>query len=140
MTKPQKDRIVRLVNRKNWWHSPPEDPRAYEKRGQFLASTYDEAAFYGKPLLDPLKVTVESPLIGHETLIERQLFGKPIKITTKWSIRAIFALDRRRRNEALRKGYDSIVLLGPKAYRDYVGYGKIPRSIGLNLLHVPTHA
>jgi hypothetical protein len=30
------NRIVAHVNRKAWWHVPPQDPMAYSKRGQIL--------------------------------------------------------------------------------------------------------
>jgi hypothetical protein len=42
-------KLVRHINRKAWWHVPPRDPRAYEKRGKFLASSFREAEFYGRP-------------------------------------------------------------------------------------------
>jgi hypothetical protein len=44
------NRIVAHVNRKAWWHVPPQDPMAYSKRGKFFASSFAEAEFYGRPL------------------------------------------------------------------------------------------
>jgi hypothetical protein len=40
-------KIVALVNRKAWWHVPPQDPMAYGKRGKFFASSFSEVEFYG---------------------------------------------------------------------------------------------
>jgi len=67
------------VNRKQWWHVPPRDPDAFRKRGKFLASSYRGAEFYGRPLLDPIRVSISKPLIGDETLIERKLFGRRVR-------------------------------------------------------------
>ena len=44
------NRIVAHVNRKAWWHVPPQDPMAYRKRGKFFASSFAEAEFDGRPL------------------------------------------------------------------------------------------
>ena len=40
-------RLIAHVNRKGWWHVKPADISAYEKRGKFLASSFQEAEFYG---------------------------------------------------------------------------------------------
>src|SRR5690242_5715983 len=65
------ERLIAFVNRKNWWHVPPVDPDAYRKRGKFLASTFEEAEFYGRPLDEPQRVVVTKPLIGDEQRISR---------------------------------------------------------------------
>jgi hypothetical protein len=49
-------KLVEHINRKNWWHVTPVDPLAYQKRGKFLASTYSDAEFYGRPNDEPEKV------------------------------------------------------------------------------------
>src|ERR1051326_2557287 len=41
--------LISYINRKDWWHVPPEDPTAYQKRGMFLSSTFRQAEFYGRP-------------------------------------------------------------------------------------------
>jgi hypothetical protein len=52
------NRIVAHVNRKAWWHLPPQDPMAYRKRGKFFASSFAEAEFYGRPLGSGMLKTV----------------------------------------------------------------------------------
>lgn len=47
--------IIANVNRKKWWHVPPRNPDAYEKKGMFLASSFKEAEFWGRPLDLPSK-------------------------------------------------------------------------------------
>lgn len=39
-------KLIRQINRKNWWHVRPADPRAYEKRGKFLASCFAVAMLF----------------------------------------------------------------------------------------------
>src|ERR1700683_3374384 len=72
------EKLIAHVNRRNWWHVPPQDPSAYSKRGKFLASSFAEAEFWGRPLDEPMKVKISNPLIGDEATIERELFGRPI--------------------------------------------------------------
>ncbi|MFZ0921608.1 MAG: hypothetical protein WA020_00980, partial [Candidatus Acidiferrales bacterium] len=60
------EKLVAHVNRKEWWHVPPRDPSAYNKRGKFLASSFREAEFWGRPLDEPQRVAVSKPLIGDE--------------------------------------------------------------------------
>jgi hypothetical protein len=128
-------KLVACINRREWWHVPPQDPTAYQKRGKFLASTFREAEFWGRPLDEPQKVTVRKPLIGDEQTIEIELLGywqsnESITIEERW------ALDARLKLAALEKGYDSLVLLTPKAFADFKANGKLPRSMELNILLV----
>jgi len=51
-------RFIARINRKDWWHVPPRDPSAYKKRGQFFASSFREAEFWGRPLDEPQRVRV----------------------------------------------------------------------------------
>ena len=46
-----------------------------------------------------------------------------------------FELDARMKRVALSKGYDSIVLMTPKAFSVFKGLGRMPRSIELNILN-----
>jgi hypothetical protein len=127
--------LVTHVNRKEWWHVPPRDPSAYSKRGKFLASSFREAEFWGRPLDEPQRVAVSKPLIGDEETIEKKLFGRrvsgeDITMEERWK------LDARMRRAALRKGYDSLVLMAPKAFAKFQSTGKLPRSMELNVLNL----
>lgn len=128
-------KIVAHVNRKSWWHVPPVDPNTYRKRGKFLASSFSEAEFWGRPLDEAQRVTVEAPLVGDETTIERRLFGKLVS-KEGISIEQRFRLDARMRNAALAKGYDSILLMAPKRFARFKHTGEIPKSLELNILQV----
>jgi len=125
-------RIVSHVNRKQWWHVPPVDPEVYRKRGKFLASSFREAEFYGRPLEEPQKVSINRPLIGDENAIARTLHIPPQHVGM--SLERIAAHDARWRRAALAKGFDSIVLMTPKAFAEYKATGKLPRSVELNIL------
>lgn len=72
------EKLVGRINRKYWWHAPPRDPLAYRKRGQFFASTFREAGFWGRPLDEPQRVTIARPLIDEEEMIEKRLFGQRV--------------------------------------------------------------
>jgi len=71
-------KLIAHVNRKDWWHVPPRDPSAYSKRGKFLASSFREAEFWGRPLDEPQRVTISRPLIGDEETIEKLLLGQRV--------------------------------------------------------------
>jgi hypothetical protein len=111
-------RLIAHVNRKEWWHVPPQDPKAYAKRGRFLASSFREAEFWGRALDEPQRVEITRPLVGDEEGIERTLFGRcvsheDIGMEERW------ALDAKLKAAALAKGYDSIVLMTPKAFSEF---------------------
>jgi|HubBroStandDraft_6_1064221.scaffolds.fasta_scaffold12729_3 hypothetical protein len=125
--------LITRINRKDWWHVTPVDPDAYKKRGKFLASTYARAEFWGRPNDQPEKVCIASPLVGDEELIERKLFGKTVS-HPEISVEKRFVLDARMRRAALKKGFDSIVLMGKTSYERYLKEGKIPLSIELNVV------
>ncbi|HEY6183073.1 MAG TPA: hypothetical protein VIW67_12560 [Terriglobales bacterium] len=130
---PVLDRIIRHVNRKLWWHVPPRDPAAYVKRGKFLASSFAEAEFWGRPLDDPQKVRISRPLIGDEATIETTLLGRVVS-NDAISMERRWALDARIKKAARKRGYDSIVLVSPKAFLALKTAGKLPRSMELNIL------
>lgn len=125
-------KIVAHVNRKNWWHVPPHDPMAYSKRGKFFASSFREAEFYGRPLDSPQHVVIAKPLVGDEQAIAHVLGIPPQH--DGMSLEEIAAHDVLWRNAALAKGFDSIVLVTPKAFARLASDGKLPRSLELNLL------
>jgi len=125
-------KLLSYVNRKDWWHVPPADPKAYERRGKFLASTFRDAEFYGRPLDLPLRVTIRKPLVGDERTIARVLRIPPQR--PGMSLKQIAQHDARWRNAALAKGYDSILLMAPKSFAAFKASGKIPRGLELNVL------
>jgi hypothetical protein len=130
-------RLIARLNRKVWWHVPPSDPLAYQKRGRFLASTFRGAELWGRPLDTPVRVRIKNPIIGDEPTIEAELLGAPRQypgddfpklLEWRWE------RDRGLKRAALAKGYDSIVLLSRTAYAKFVAEGRIPLSIELNVL------
>jgi hypothetical protein len=125
--------LIAHINRKGWWHVKPADAGAYEKRGKFLASSFQEAEFYGRPGDQPEKVLITSPLVGDNDTIERKLIGR-IESYPEITVRKRFALDAKLRRAALRKGYDSIVLMSKPGFQKFKSEGKIPRSIELNIV------
>ena len=126
-------KVIRHINRKEWWHVPPIDPRAYEKRGKFLASSFIEAEFYGRPCDMPDKVSIAAPIVGDDRFIEMTLIGR-VESDPDMSVSKRLALDAKLRRAAMRKGFDSIVLLTPKNFQALRRNGTVPRSIELNVL------
>jgi hypothetical protein len=116
------NRIIAHVNRKAWWHVPPQDPMAYSKRGKFFASSFSEAEFYGRPLDAPQRVLIAKPLIGDEQAIAK-ILGIPPQ-HAGMNLEEIAAHDVLWRNAALAKGFDSIVLMTPKAFAHLTSDGK----------------
>lgn len=126
-------KLVRHINRKVWWHVSPVDPRAYEKRGKFLASSFREAEFYGRPHDIPERVVIGAPVVGDDRYIETTLIGR-VESAPNMSVPKRLALDARLRRAALRRGFDSIVLLTSKGFQALRRNGAIPRSIELNVV------
>jgi len=134
LTKHRIETAVKHVNRKKWWHVPPENPNAYRMRGKFFASTFAEAEFYGRPLDEPHRVTIAKPLVGDELTISKALGVPPQH--DNMSLDQIAAHDAVWRNAALKKGFDSILLMAPKCFAEFRTTGKLPRSLELNVLRV----
>ena len=126
--------LIVHVNRKNWWHVPPVDSTAYRKRGKFLASSFEAAEFYGRPLDEPQRVVVAKPLIGDEQRISRVLRIPPQ--CDGMTLKQIAAHDALWRNAALKKGFDAILLMAPKCFAEFKTSGRIPSSLELNVLRV----
>jgi hypothetical protein len=126
-------RLIAHVNRKHWWHVKPADANAYKKRGKFLSSSFQEAEFYGRPGDQPEKVKIASPVVGDDDTIERKLIDR-VQSHPEITVRERFALDAKLRRAALRKGYDSIVLMSKPGFQKFKKEGKIPRSLELNIL------
>ena len=132
----RQDHLAKLIahlNRKQWWHVTPVDPAAYQKRGKFYASSFREAEFYGRPNDIPEHVTISKPFVCDSQTIEKKLLGK-IESYEGIGIEEIARIDARLRKEALKRGFDSIVLFSEKGLRSFRQTGKIPRSIELNVL------
>lgn len=127
-------KAVKYVNRKNWWHVPPAAKDAYEKRGKFFASSFSEAEFYGRPLDYPHRVVIAKPLVGDEKSIASTL--KIPAQREEMNLEEIAAHDAMWRKAALKKGYDSLVLMTAKAFVQFKASGKLPRSIELNVLDI----
>lgn len=128
-------KLIAHVNRKDWWHVPPANPDAYGERGQFLASSFREAEFWGRPLDEPVKVRIAQPLVGDEDTIERELFGRRVS-SQDMPVEQRWALDAKMKQTAVARGYDSIVLMTEKAFSKFRTVGKLPRSLELNVFQV----
>src|SRR5256885_15716790 len=98
------EKIVAHVNRKTWWHVPPSDPEAYNKRGKFFASSFKDAEFYGRPLDTPQRVLIAKPLVGDEQAISKVLGVAPQH--DDMSLEEIAAHDALWWKAALAKGFD----------------------------------
>ena len=131
------------INKSEWWHVPPRDPDAYNKRGKFLASTYQQAEFYGRPRDIPDRVSISNPVYGFsEKEILMKLFPsgyntlliKEEEGGRFWYQRRI-NLDARMFKRAQSLGYDAIVLMSPTGKKELEKNRK-PRSIELNLVCV----
>ena len=138
MNSTRKAKLIAHINRKDWWHVAPQDPRAYYERGKFYSSTFGEAEFWGRPLDTPEHVNIQNPIVGDEPSVQAVLFGKPVKYPgddfphlLKWR----WKLDARMKKAALAKGYDAVVIVTAPAFKKYRAEGEIPRSIELNVLN-----
>src|SRR3989344_7295863 len=132
--------LVEKVNNSDWWHVPPRDPSAYKKRGKFLASTFRQAEFYGRPNDIPEKVSISNPAYGiSEKRILKILFPTKYKDlcstavydSEDWYERRI-ELDAKMYQKAKMMGYDAIILIGRNG-KKYLGKNRKPHSIELNL-------
>ena len=140
------EKLIQRINRKAWWHVTPVDSKSYKKRGKFLASTYREAEFWGRPNDTPKRVTVNNPLIGDEETIERTILGcyeskswpdiDEDIATGKAFAERRYALDAKLYKAGRAHGYDAIVLMSPDNFAKFKSEGRIPLSIELNLLTI----
>ena len=137
--------LTEQINRRSWWHSPPVDKLAYKKRGIFLASSFKECEFYGRPLDEPIKVQVSNPLIGVEKNIIKILYGigsdqmkahnSLINDTAKDTLNVRFHLDADIFTAAKKKGFDSIAIVTENGL-EKIKEGKLPRSVELNVFNI----
>lgn len=131
-------KLVAYVNKKDWWHVPPLDPTAYQKRGKFLTSSFSEAELYGRPLDEPQRVKIENPLIGDQDAVCRILFGKIISVPEPEEqnfLKQRLALDARMKRAAAEQGYDSIATMHPSTFAIFRQTGKTSRRIELNVFN-----
>lgn len=132
MGNARNQKLIRHVNRKDWWHVPPRDDTAYSKRGKFFASSFREAEFYGRPLDTPERVTIQRPLVGDERTISGVLGIRSQHDCM--SLEAISEHDALWRNAGLAKGFDSIVLMSENDFQRFEKEERLPRRIELNVL------
>jgi len=102
-------------------------PTAYSKRGKIFASSFAEAEFWGWRLDVPQRVSVAKACAGDERAISKVL-GIPSP-RAGVSVKQISAPDSKWRNAALRKGFDSILVLAPQAFAKFKTTGELPRSL-----------
>lgn len=139
MTRNPKLILIEKINKSNWWHVVPQDVNAYKKRGKFLASTYVQAEFYGRPNDVPEKVSISNPIYGcSEIEILKNLFPKNYKRLFSTVNNGVggyssrINLDTKMFKKAKKIGYDAIVLLGSNGIK-YLSKNRKPHSIELNL-------
>lgn len=134
--------LIEKINKSEWWHVTPRDPAAYSKRGKFLASTYQQAEFYGRPNDIPERVSISDPVYGfsEKEILMKLFFGDINALlldesaSDKDSYRKRIDLDAKMFKKAKSLGYDAIVLMGATGERELTMNRK-PRSIELNLLY-----
>lgn len=136
-----KSLLTEKINHSGWWHVPPKDPNAYQKRGKFLASTFLQAEFYGRPNDEPEKVCIQNPIFGFSELeILEKLFEEKGK---KYLERVVnesgdfykrrIDLDAKMHDRAKGLGHDAIILMTPFGKKSLLKNRK-PHSIELNLI------
>ena len=134
--------LIEKINNSDWWHVPPCDPEAYKKRGKFLASTFRQAEFYGRPHDVPDRVFINNPIFGfsEKAILKklfpseyRMLYSTLLKETKNWYQHRI-NIDARMCQKAKQLGYDAIALIGSNG-KKYLEKNKKPNSIELNVLY-----
>lgn len=137
--------LIEKVNKSKWWHVFPQNHNAYAKRGKFFASTFQQAAFYGRPNDIPSRVLIKNPIYGFlEAEILKKLFPEAYKDmllpedtdSKNWYKQRI-ALDAAIFRKAKSSGYDAVVLMAANG-KKYLENNKKPPSIELNLLYPQT--
>lgn len=129
-------KIAEYVNKKDWWRTAEPNEQAIKDRGLFYVSSFKEAEFYGRPQDIPSKVSIKNPLVGDEKTIMDKLGLKTP--SQDISIEERFIIDKQVKDIASKQGYDSVVLMTSKGYKDFLATGKIPKSIELNVFSRPT--
>lgn len=142
MKKSIKEVIIAKLNKSEWWHVSPRDTNAYKKRGKFLASTYKQAEFYGRPNDVSEKILIKNPVYGFSEIeILKKLFPSEYKDimlsvdeeSKDWYEQRI-ALDAAMFRKAKSLGHDAIVLFGATG-RKHLKMNRKPPAVELNLLY-----
>lgn len=138
-----KQTLISKINKSEWWHVRTRDPHSFEKRGQFLCSTFRDAEFYGRPIDMSIRVCISNPVFGFsEQEIWEQLFPegyqqlKDLQLhdTEQSTVVHRFYADAIMAFTAQASGYDSIVLICPSGKKSLENNRK-PRAIELNILY-----
>jgi hypothetical protein len=133
--------LINKINTSYWWHVPPRDKDAYKKRGKFLASTYMQAEFYGRPNNEPEKVAIANPIWSDSEIdILARLFPDSYQEKYERVVSCVHSdyyqnridLDAQMHRRAKELGYDAIVLLGSSGIKE-LRKNRKPRSIELNV-------
>ncbi len=124
-------KLVSYINSHGWWRTALPDEKAVKARGVFYASSFREAEFYGRPLDTPFRVHVTNPLFGDEPTI-MQALGLSLP-PDNIPVKERFSLDAKMKGLAAAKGYDSIALATPNAYKKYAEASRVPNSIELQV-------
>lgn len=121
------------------------DKCAYKKRGAFLASSYKECEFYGRPYDNPIEVHLSNPLIDTEENIIKRLFGSDspqmdtyralLDIFSETTLKTRFRLDAEIYRAAKKMGYDAIAIVTAAGMKK-VEEKQLPRSIELNVFDI----
>lgn len=128
--------IADKINKRVWWRTVIVDRDAISERGLFLASSFRDAEFYGRPRDKKFRVKIEKPLIGTSEIIEKKLFGEKKFDWEKINISEIMATEKRIKKVAEKLGYDSIAyFLSKKEYQNYQVNGRMPVHIELTVFN-----
>lgn len=135
--------LINKINSSDWWHVPPLDKNAYKKRGKFLASTYLQAEFYGRPNMQPEKVNIKNPVYGFSELeilrklsptsIAKTLLNEVLETNDDFYEKRK-ALDKQIYKQAKSQGFDAVILMTESGRKTLLNNRK-PHSIELNILN-----
>lgn len=136
---PNVARLIARVNSKFWWRTCLPSNYALRRRGLFLAATFADAEFYGKPLDTPFVARVSNPYVTDNDSMELDFrgfldsgppHGSWNRFYRWWSAR-----DAAFRSIAVARGFDSIIVMSQIAFVAFRTTGKLPRKMELNIFH-----
>src|SRR5690606_20636330 len=108
---------------REWWRTAI-NKKALKERGIFLASSFRDAEFYGRPLDTPFKVSIEKPLFGDEKHVMKQLdLGFPEQDIT---VENLLKMEATKMHIASNKGFDCIAIVTPKQFWRFQRTGHLP--------------
>ena len=100
-------KLIKKINSMDWWRTAVSDEAAIKERGLFLASSYKEAEFYGRPIDEPFSVEIENPLIGSEPVVMQKL-GLTMP-TEDIPVAERFELDKKMKDKAVALGFRNLL-------------------------------